>query len=219
MRFKDQAVWVRVDEGGRPVLDSDGRAEMKYREADERTYRPAGGNLVPLSASEAARLPAETAPRKPTAARRPAGAAPLANPAEAIHVWTDGACTGNPGPMGIGMVVIGPGVRREAGEYLGVGTNNIAEVTAIEHGLAIVASLLPALDPSIRVYSDSAYAIGLLSEGWKAQANEELVARLRACVATVPQLGFVKVAGHAGVVDNERCDELARQAIQKRGTV
>jgi ribonuclease HI len=67
----------------------------------------------------------------------------------------------------------------------------------------------------VRVYSDSGYAIGLLEKGWKAKANQELVARLRKRVAAVPNLEFVKVRGHAGVPENERCDELARVAIQR----
>ena len=53
--------------------------------------------------------------------------------------------------------------------------------------------------------------------GWKAKANQELVARLRKLAARFPDLTFVKVAGHAGVPENERCDELARRAIETRG--
>src|SRR5687768_12184154 len=49
---------------------------------------------------------------------------PIKIPAGAIAVWTDGACTGNPGPMGIGVVVIDGKERKELSEYLGVGTNN-----------------------------------------------------------------------------------------------
>ena len=131
-----------------------------------------------------------------------------------LTVWTDGACSGNPGPMGIGVVVVVGERREEVSEYLGIGTNNIAELTAIERGLQVVARF-PKDDPSrrVRVFSDSAYAIGLLEKGWKAKANQELVARLRKLVATVRNLEFVKVPGHAGVPENERCDELAREAV------
>ncbi len=59
-------------------------------------------------------------------------------PDDAIAVWTDGACTGNPGPAGIGVVVIEGGERSELSEYLGDATNNIAELTAIERGLELV---------------------------------------------------------------------------------
>jgi ribonuclease HI len=137
----------------------------------------------------------------------------------AIHVYTDGACTGNPGPMGIGVVILDPSSgkdgepqRREITEYLGVGTNNIAELTAILRGL----QQLPR-SRSIVVYSDSAYSIGLLSQSWKAKANQELVAELRRLVREFPHVRFVKVLGHSGVPENERCDELARQAILRRG--
>jgi ribonuclease HI len=118
--------------------------------------------------------------------------------------------------MGIGVVVIDGGKRKELGEYLGIGTNNIAELVAIERGLALAVELAAgARDRTMRVYSDSSYAIGLLDKGWKAKANQELVARIRKAVAASPHLAFVKVSGHAGVPENERCDELARQAISR----
>ncbi len=128
-----------------------------------------------------------------------------------VHVWTDGACSGNPGPMGIGVVLISGELRKEISEYLGTGTNNVAELTAIQRGL----EALKVRDRPIVVYSDSAYAIGLLSKGWKAKANTELVARIRALCANFPRLSFQKVSGHAGVPENERCDELARQAVER----
>lgn len=115
--------------------------------------------------------------------------------------------------MGIGVVVIEGGKRREHGEYLGIGTNNIAELVAIERGLELAEA---EGERRVRVYTDSGYAIGVLSKGWKAKANQELIARLRRRLAGVPRLEFVKVAGHAGVPENERCDALARQAITRR---
>jgi ribonuclease HI len=225
MRFKDQPVWVRADDAGHPVLDGEGRAEMKYRETDPKSYRPALGNLMPDGGSGsggAARADAQRArsgaPRpsaQRAAARKPAAPRP-ATVAGAIEIWTDGACSGNPGPMGIGVVVIDGDTRRELGEYLGTGTNNIAELVAIERGIAIASELTKGVrERPLRVYSDSSYAIGLLEKGWKAKANQELVARIRQSVAACPRLSFVKVAGHAGVPENERCDVLARQAISR----
>ena len=79
--------------------------------------------------------------------------------------------------------------------------------------------LRPGLDRRIRVFTDSAYTIGVLAKGWKAKANQELIARLRRRLGQLADVSFVKVAGHAGVELNERCDELARAAIQRRGTV
>lgn len=174
---------------------------MKYRESDTRTYRPSLGNLLPETAA-------------PPAARAPAGEPHPAAPAgEAVHVWTDGACSGNPGPMGIGVVVIAGDQRREHGEYLGRGTNNIAELVAIRRGLEIAEGLVPLRERPVRVYSDSSYAIGLLSQGWKAKANQTLVAELRELLRRYRGLRMIKVEGHAGVSENERCDLLARQAI------
>jgi ribonuclease HI len=124
--------------------------------------------------------------------------------------------------MGIGAVILEPQqaseagsatiVRRELSVYLGVGTNNIAELAAIQRGLAE----LPRQRPVV-VFSDSSYSIGVLSLGWKARANQELVAEIRSLLGEFASVRFVKVAGHAGIPENERCDELARQAILKRG--
>lgn len=207
MSFKGQTVWVNVDDGGRPVLDKDGRAEMKYREEDTRIYRPSPQNLVPASGA-----PVSPA-KRPTKPRPASGAHPVSASAGTIHVWTDGACSGNPGPMGIGVVVISGEKRKEHGEYLGRGTNNIAELTAIQRGLEIAREVAPDPGCSICVYSDSSYAIGLLSQGWKAKANQELVAELRQFLRAYPSLRWMKVDGHAGVPENERCDLLARQAV------
>jgi ribonuclease HI len=121
--------------------------------------------------------------------------------------------------MGIGIVVVADRQRAERGEYLGMGTNNIAELTAISRGLDLAAQLAPDRARPIRIYSDSSYALGLLGQGWKAKANQELVASLREQLATFPHVKLVKVSGHAGVDNNERCDQLARQAVTSRQNV
>jgi ribonuclease HI len=208
--FKGQLVWARTAEDGRLVLDPEGRAEMKYRESDTRTYRPSPHNLA---AAEDESRPADPPPAERRAERgdRDAAVATL----DTVHVWTDGACSGNPGPMGIGVVVIAGDARREHGEYLGKGTNNIAELTAIRRGLELADDIVPRRDRPVRVYSDSSYAIGLLAQGWKPKKNQELVAELRELLRGYRNLRMVKVEGHAGVPENERCDLLARQAIAR----
>ncbi|MBN2574544.1 MAG: ribonuclease HI [Deltaproteobacteria bacterium] len=208
MTFKGQPVWVRTGDDGRPVLGPDGRAEMKYRESDARTYRPSPHNL-------GEDVPAPAAPCPAVSGERPGPAEPALSTAaaETVHVWTDGACSGNPGPMGIGIVVVAGEKRQEHGEYLGVGTNNIAELTAIRRGLEIADGLAPGRGRPVCVYSDSSYAIGLLAQGWKAKANQALVAELREFLRGFRRLRMVKVEGHAGLPENERCDLLARQAI------
>ncbi len=127
-------------------------------------------------------------------------------------IWTDGGANPNPGPAGIGVVVIEDGKRRELSEFIGQGTNQIAELMAIVRGLELVTDRTR---PAI-VHSDSAYAIGLASKAWKAKANVELVARMRELIKGFPELRFVKVLGHSGVTENERCDQLAGEAISTR---
>jgi ribonuclease HI len=215
MRFKGERVWVLADDSGKLTLDESGRAEMKYRETDNKSYRPFAGNLVPDDGPPAiASTPASSSTNRsapvPVLTRKKnkdVGGA-------AIELWTDGACSGNPGPMGIGIVAIDGGKRKEVGEYLGVGTNNIAELTAIERALDVAGK--DAASRRIRIYTDSAYSIGVLSKGWKAKANQSLIARLRDRLSMLPDVEFVKVSGHAGVPENERCDELARNAITGR---
>ena len=84
--------------------------------------------------------------------------------------------------------------------------------SAILRGLEIAPRARP-----VMIYSDSSYALGLLGKGWKAKANQDLVAKLRGVAKAFPDLHLVKVAGHAGVVENERCDQLAREAVVRRG--
>src|SRR6185503_18224067 len=88
-------------------------------------------------------------------------------PGDALIVYTDGACTGNPGPMGLGVVILDGRERKEVSEFLGHGTNNIAELTAIVRAL----ELCPR-GRTVVLHSDSAYALGLLGKSWKAKANQ-----------------------------------------------
>ena len=138
---------------------------------------------------------------------------PTKEPAkETIHAYTDGACSGNPGPAGIGVVLICGERRKEISEYLGQGTNNIAELFAAKRALESVRDR----DRTVVLYSDSSYVLGLLGKGWKPKANRELVEELRALTTRFSDLRFVKVPGHAGVPENERADQLARDAITRR---
>jgi ribonuclease HI len=195
-------VWARARADGMLDVGSDGKVDVKYKlDEDARIYRANPKNLEAAAGAPVPPQPdVETHPTK--------------HDARAIVIYTDGACTGNPGPMGIGVVMLRDGERKELSEYLGHGTHNIAELTAIGRALELV----PAADRGrdVLVHSDSSYAIGLLASGWKAKANQELVAQLRKQVALFPRIRFVKVAGHAGVPENERCDQLATGAIKER---
>src|SRR5213078_956876 len=139
-RLRDADVWARVDASAALVKDADGRVEIVYKPAGgARVYRAGARNLQPAPGSEPVEFePGESAEPRPSEAR-PTGAprrgAPAAAPADAIHVWTDGACSGNPGRAGLGVVIVGDGPgHREISEYLGEATNNIAELTAILRG-------------------------------------------------------------------------------------
>jgi ribonuclease HI len=128
--------------------------------------------------------------------------------------FTDGACKGNPGPAGSGVVVVLPdGRRAEASRALGVATNNVAELTAIGMALELLdGAAFSALDPAV-VYTDSSYARGVLVQGWKAKANVELITDLKARLRRRPSLRIEWVAGHVGLADNERADALANRGV------
>lgn len=202
-RLRDAEVWARVGPDGAPITDRSGRVEIVYRsEPGAKVYRASARNLTALGGD-----PIEIDVAVPVAE-------PAAPPPEnAVHVWTDGACSGNPGPAGIGVVIIDGEARREIGEYIGEATNQVAELEAIRQGLASLTDR----QRTVIVYSDSAYAIGLLTKPWKAKANVELVEALRRLAKEFADLRFVKVLGHSGVAENERCDQLATSAARLRG--
>lgn len=133
---------------------------------------------------------------------------------EAIHVYADGACSGNPGPAGVGVVVLDPEGRVEISEYIGKGTNNIAELTAILRAFGETAES----GKPLVIHTDSSYSIGVLTKGWKAKANQELVAELREVLRGRKGTRLVYVPGHAGVRWNERADSLARAAVESRSS-
>jgi ribonuclease HI len=216
-RLRDAEVWAKVDSDGALVTDRDGRVDIVYKPVTGvKVYRASGRNLMSLGEGSVEIEVGERAGERGADKERTSGTVVV--PTSAIQVWTDGACTGNPGPAGIGVVVVDGTAVEELTEYLGHGTNNIAELTAIQRGLEVVAGRgRGALERPVVVYSDSQYAIGLLTMGWKAKANVELVNEIRGVCRRFADLRFVKVAGHAGIPLNERTDELARQAITRRG--
>lgn len=206
-RLRDADVWARVDAAGTLIKDSDGRVEVVYKAAPgAKVYRAGARNLAALPGPVVDIEVGEPAPERD---KKSPQAAP---PKDAIHVWTDGACSGNPGPAGIGVVIIDGDNQRELSEYLGEGTNNIAELMAIYRGLEEIKDR----KRSVIVYSDSSYSIGLLTQNWKAKANTQLVEKLRALTKQFADLRFVKVAGHAGIPLNERVDQLATGAVSRR---
>jgi ribonuclease HI len=234
-RLRDVDVWARIDAAGALVTDRDGRVEIVYKPAaGAKVYRAGARNLSTVAGTSPLDFEAgEPAPEKQAKATTrtsrppvkpvedravvtpgaPSAASPADSSSDAVQVWTDGACSGNPGPAGAGVVIIDGKERVELSEYLGTATNQIAELEAILRGLRAIEDR----SRPVVVYSDSAYSIGLLTANppWKAKKNVELVAELRELVRAFADLRFVKVPGHAGVPLNERCDQLARDAIAR----
>ena len=143
------------------------------------------------------------------------------NEKKRVTLYTDGACSGNPGLGGYGGILIYQGVKREYSGAEKQTTNNRMELMAVIVGLKRLK--YPCI---VDVYSDSAYTVNAYLNGWiyawkksgwkkadkKAVQNVDLWEELYALTQT-HEVTFHKVAGHADNELNNRCDELARGAI------
>lgn len=153
-----------------------------------------------------------------------AAAAPVATGIGPFVVCTDGASKGNPGPAAWGVIVVDNGVEKFAGGgYLGVQTNNIAEMTAAIEGL-----LRTPEGAVVELITDSQYVQKGITEwrhgwernNWKTSTkepvkNKEHWVRLLA-LADKRKLSVTWVRGHSGHPMNERCDQLANKAVAAR---
>jgi ribonuclease HI len=210
MRFKQNKVWVAVDPDGK-ILVNNGKALIKYQKEQDYEYRVREADLLSLDTE-----PGESTAkprRKPKEIRKTTGPSmgppDPKDPADCICIYTDGASSGNPGPSGIGVLLRYRGHEKEISRNIGLGTNNIAELEAIRTGLMEVKNP----DLPVKVYTDSGYAYGLLTLGWKAKKNMELVSDIRNLMKRFKNLTFIKVKGHSGIEGNERADKLATSAI------
>ena len=141
---------------------------------------------------------------------------------EKVIIYTDGACSGNPGPGGWGTILMYKEHKKELSGGCKNTTNNIMEITAVLEGLKALKT-----DCEVEVYSDSAYVVNAFNSnwigawkknGWKnAQKeevkNKELWQELDILVEKY-KVKFIKVKGHSDNQYNNRCDELARNAIK-----
>ena len=144
-------------------------------------------------------------------------------PLKTVEVYTDGACSGNPGPGGWAAILKFGKHEKEISGSMPHTTNNRMEVFA-------VISALGALKERryVRVHSDSTYVVNAFLQGWLANwqrkgwktadgkpvENQDLW-RLMAIVVKKHEVEFIKVPGHADCEENNRCDALARAEIQK----
>src|SRR5690606_34207502 len=109
--------------------------------------------------------------------------------------------------------VLPDGRRGEASRSLGRATNNVGELVAIGLALDLLEEAGVPRETPVALFSDSSYANGVLTRGWKAKANTELIADLRAQLKRWPGVTVHWVAGHVGIADNERADELANRGV------
>ena len=142
-----------------------------------------------------------------------------------VAIYTDGACTGNPGPGGYGAVLLYGEHRRELSGGYAETTNNRMELMAAIVGLE---ALKQPCD--VTLYSDSKYLVDAIEKGWVRKWKSNDWMRNRRERAINPDLwerllslterhnvAFKWVRGHAGVKENERCDQLATTAAKGKG--
>lgn len=139
-----------------------------------------------------------------------------------IEIYTDGACSGNPGPGGYGVVMLYNGTRKELSGGDNPTTNNRMEIMGVIKGLQ---SLKEPCE--VKLYSDSRYVVDAIEKGWarkwkknnwmRTATDKALNADLWEVLLKlldIHKVRFIWVKGHASNVENERCDELAREFIR-----
>ncbi len=138
-----------------------------------------------------------------------------------IEIYTDGACSGNPGPGGWGAILMYKGHKKELSGYADATTNNRMEL------MAAIEALSALTEPcGVKLYTDSAYLCDAFNKHWlqawqrngwvtskkEPVLNRDLWEKLLE-LSEVHSLTLVKVPGHADNDYNNRCDALARGAI------
>jgi len=140
-----------------------------------------------------------------------------------VELYTDGACSGNPGPGGYGAILTYNGREKELVGGEEITTNNRMELTAVIVGLEALKEPC-----NVTVYSDSKYVVDAMNEGWAEKWHDNNWMRNSKEPALNPDLWeqllglsmehdvtFVWVKGHAGHPQNERCDKLATGYIEQ----
>ncbi|MHB2155894.1 ribonuclease HI [Calditrichota bacterium GD2] len=140
-----------------------------------------------------------------------------------VEIFTDGACSGNPGPGGYGTILKYQQHTKELSEGYFKTTNNRMELMAIIKGLEALKEPC-----EVTVYSDSRYIVDAINKGWLKnwvkrrwiRGKNEPVKNIDLWKRLLKQLErhkvqFIWVKGHAGHTENERCDELAVKAASR----
>ena len=140
---------------------------------------------------------------------------------EEVTIYTDGACSGNPGPGGWGAILMYKENKKEISGGKKDTTNNVMELTAVIEALKLLK-----YPCKVKLYSDSAYVVNAFLQNWvinwqrnnwktadkKKKKNKELWQELVE-LTNIHDITFIKVKGHSDNEYNNRCDELARKAI------
>lgn len=140
---------------------------------------------------------------------------------QSIEIYTDGACSPNPGPGGYGLIIARNGDRTERSGGFRKTTNNRMEIVAAIEGLKVL-TLSDPNQPCITIYSDSRYLVDMFNGGyaaaWRANGwrrtnkqqamNSDLWGELLDLTSN-SQVKFEWVRGHSEHPENERCDEMA----------
>lgn len=140
-----------------------------------------------------------------------------------VEIFTDGACSGNPGPGGYGVVLRYKGKEKELCGGEKSTTNNRMELSALIAGLSALKEKC-----SVTLYSDSKYVVDAITKGWakkwrsngwmrtpKEPALNSDLWKTALELIEFHDVKLVWVKGHAGHPENERCDRLAVAQIQK----
>ena len=132
------------------------------------------------------------------------------------QIYTDGSCKpSNPGFCGCGVVITKDDEEvHSICEYIGEGTNNIAELKAVLIALQWLRNKELAWE-SNSIFTDSSYVVGLLTKNWKPKKNKELVRELKDLYDEFPNTSVEWVKGHNNHEFNERADELANKAVDE----
>lgn len=217
MRFKNNKVWLATEPDGKAVV-KDGKVLIKYQLSQDYEYwvNPKAVHSLDVAPHKSAGRKKDKSGKhsaKRDDVRSKIAAVDKALQSGAICIFTDGASAGNPGPSGIGVVLRYGKHEKEISKFIGIATNNIAELEAIRAGL----SALKQRHLPVRIFTDSNYAYGLLVLGWKPRKNQNLLESVKKLISQFKDLRIIKVKGHAGVAGNERADLLATSAIKEAG--
>ena len=129
-----------------------------------------------------------------------------------INIYTDGACSGNPGPGGWAAIIVQGGERLEIKGGDKHTTNNRMEIIAAIEGLMQTTEGSP-----VTVHSDSQYLVNTMTKNWKRNANQDLWQKLDDLIIT-RKVKWTWVRGHDGHIENERADGLAVEMIGRTGS-